>query len=116
MFSFRSIDCLIIPQPKLFSKHYHKKHGSIESRRNRNFTRGSAEPPRQRRKATRSWTPEEDAILRQVIHSSCSGDWGAVPQLVPDRNSKQCRERWLNHLVPGISKVDSPFLGRKSST
>ena len=65
---------------------------------------GSAEPPRQRRKATRSWTLEEDAILRQAIHSSSHGDWGAVSELVPDRNSKQCRERWLNHLAPGISK------------
>ena len=71
---------------------------------------GSAEPPRQRRKATRSWTPEEDAILRQAIHSSSHGDWGAVSELVPDRNSKQCRERWLNHLAPGISKVGSLFL------
>ena len=30
-FPFRSFHSLIIPQPKLFSKHYHKKHGSIES-------------------------------------------------------------------------------------
>jgi hypothetical protein len=74
------------------------------------------------------WTPDEDALLREVVleetrstggtspardeHPGKSGanlayrglNWTSVSHSVPLRNSKQCRERWLTHLSPDVTK------------
>jgi hypothetical protein len=35
--------------------------------------------------------------------------WAAIAQQLPGRIAKQCRERWHNHLDPGICKVGFPL-------
>ena len=45
------------------------------------------------------WTPEEDAYLRKLVAQY--GDvhhWTRISHLMPQRNTKQCRERWCKHL------------------
>lgn len=32
--------------------------------------------------------------------------WTEIAQRLPNRSGKQCRERWHNHLDPGIKKVN----------
>ncbi|RHY31469.1 hypothetical protein DYB32_003473 [Aphanomyces invadans] len=49
------------------------------------------------------WTPEEDAKLRTLVAEGRK-NWGQVASHIPGRTSKQCRERWCNHLDPNINK------------
>ena len=49
------------------------------------------------------WTPEEDKKLRELVAEGRK-NWGQVAGQIPGRTSKQCRERWCNHLDPNINK------------
>ena len=58
-----------------------------------------------------TWTEQEDAAIVTLVEEH--GDkklWSIISKLMSDRfgilkrSGKQCRERWYNHLCPGISK------------
>ena len=49
------------------------------------------------------WTPEEDRALIESVKIHGTKNWIAVASLVPDRNSKQCRERWTAQLDPTLN-------------
>ena len=51
-----------------------------------------------------SWTKEEDETIIQFISINGDKDWSKLAILLPGRIGKQCRERWINHLNPEISK------------
>jgi hypothetical protein len=58
----------------------------------------------------RPWTASEDALLRNAYMEVSSKNpdpipWADVAPMVPDRNSKQCRERWVHHLAPEVIKA-----------
>jgi hypothetical protein len=46
------------------------------------------------------FTPED--LLTRVVKQCGQGDWERVASLVPGRNSRQCRDRWLNYLSPDV--------------
>jgi hypothetical protein len=48
------------------------------------------------------WTSEEDQLLVQTVELHGTGDWSAVARALPQRNGKQCRERWINQLNPAL--------------
>ena len=54
------------------------------------------------------WTEEEDRMLRKLVENSGALDrnnmWVVIGSRMPERNGKQCRERWVNHLDPSIVK------------
>ena len=62
------------------------------------------------------WSQEEDNLLRFYVEKKLHkisqysyGDklrmrWGPISGKVKTRSSKQCRERWINHLSPEICK------------
>jgi hypothetical protein len=54
------------------------------------------------------WTKEEDEVLRSLVNDqqliSATIKWSVVATCLRNRNSKQCRERWLNHLNPRVRK------------
>ncbi|CAM9352119.1 unnamed protein product, partial [Discosporangium mesarthrocarpum] len=52
------------------------------------------------------WSPEEDDHLRNLVAVHGSKKWCRSAQFFPGRTAKQCRERWLNHLVPGLKSGD----------
>jgi hypothetical protein len=52
------------------------------------------------------WTDEEDTNLRQLVEIHDAKNWATIAENVPGRSSKQCRERWLNHLSPEL-KLES---------
>lgn len=59
------------------------------------------------------WTPEEDKHLQKVVDSFNEKDlplkWPYVADQVENRNGKQCRERYINHVSPTLkSDVWSP--------
>ncbi|KAF0699876.1 Aste57867_9586 [Aphanomyces stellatus] len=51
------------------------------------------------------WRPDEDDVLRQLVAEGRK-NWGQVAARIPGRTSKQCRERWYNHLDPNIIRGD----------
>ena len=57
-------------------------------------------------KARRRWTEEEDNNLRRLVASAEENDvvWRDVATKMETRNANQCRERWTNHLRPGIRR------------
>ncbi|KAJ8602089.1 hypothetical protein CTAYLR_001644 [Chrysophaeum taylorii] len=50
------------------------------------------------------WTPEEDAKVVELVKEHGAKRWSTIAAQLPGRISKQCRERWHNHLNPEISK------------
>jgi len=90
-------------------------------------TASSVLPVEARRRRERDpWVQEEDELLRSIVceQLSCDPDspetsgrirWSSVastyagrqtPAIPVVRSGKQCRERWVNHLAPGLSKDD----------
>ena len=65
-----------------------------------------------RQEKRHSWSPEEDANLKELVMQEGPRHWSAIAvQLnaavhegLPVRKGKQCRERWLGHLSPSIHK------------
>jgi hypothetical protein len=51
------------------------------------------------------FTPEEDQIILDYVEKYGPKNWPALSDILVQRSPKQCRERWLNHLSPGISSV-----------
>ncbi|RLN37195.1 hypothetical protein BBJ28_00011971, partial [Nothophytophthora sp. Chile5] len=47
------------------------------------------------------WRPDEDDLLKELVAEGRK-NWGQVATRIPGRTSKQCRERWYNHLDPSI--------------
>ncbi|AQK84933.1 transcription factor MYB3R-4 isoform X1 [Zea mays] len=50
------------------------------------------------------WSKEEDEIITQMVNKLGPKKWSTIAQALPGRIGKQCRERWHNHLNPGINK------------
>lgn len=50
------------------------------------------------------WRPAEDAKLRKLVQTHGDKNWAVIADELTGREPKQCRERWINHLAPGISK------------
>ena len=51
----------------------------------------------------RNWTKEEDSQLR-ALHKEYGNNWKIYNGKINERVSKQCRDRWINYLAPGIKK------------
>ena len=50
------------------------------------------------------WTEEEDQLLREKVNEEFTGsNWTAIAKGT-GKSSKQCRQRWYNHLDPSIKK------------
>ncbi|KAL9602709.1 MAG: hypothetical protein Q9219_001699 [cf. Caloplaca sp. 3 TL-2023] len=56
----------------------------------------------------RSWTAEEDALLRRVVTRALVQSrpllWRELAKSVPGRSNKDCRRRWWNTLAEGTAK------------
>ncbi|KAL8152706.1 hypothetical protein V2J09_010466 [Rumex salicifolius] len=50
------------------------------------------------------WTQEEDENIVQLVAKYGPTKWSVIAKSLPGRIGKQCRERWHNHLNPGIKK------------
>merc|ERR1719181_1258514 len=54
------------------------------------------------------WTSAEDVKLVQLVKElaveGAVKSWGEVASNITGRTSKQCRERWFNHLDPSIKR------------
>jgi hypothetical protein len=52
----------------------------------------------------RKWNDEEDDTLRTLVEAHGSDNWRLISQVMNGRDSKQCRERYMNHLDPNVKK------------
>ena len=52
----------------------------------------------------RPWTQAEDSMIRELVLEFGAKNWTMIAKHVPNRQGKQCRERWFNHLNPTINK------------
>ncbi|KAL1210302.1 Transcription factor MYB3R-1 [Cardamine amara subsp. amara] len=50
------------------------------------------------------WSKEEDSTIIALVEKHGPKKWSTISQHLPGRIGKQCRERWHNHLNPGINK------------
>lgn len=57
-----------------------------------------------KKRVVRKWTPEEDALMMQLVQEHGVRHWGLIGSKLNGRTGKQCRERWHNQLDPNISK------------
>ena len=55
------------------------------------------------------WQPEEDRILLQGIQTFGCGKWTKIAKLLPGRNPKQCRERYIGQLDPSLNHNEWSF-------
>eukprot|EP00657_Telonema_sp_P-1_P009640 TRINITY_DN387_c0_g1_i8.p1 TRINITY_DN387_c0_g1~~TRINITY_DN387_c0_g1_i8.p1 ORF type:complete len:291 (-),score=46.77 TRINITY_DN387_c0_g1_i8:390-1262(-) len=67
-------------------------------------TSDDEEPNSPKGGSKRQWSPEEDQIVRQHVTEQGPRKWSKIAANLPGRIGKQCRERWHNHLNPGIRK------------
>jgi hypothetical protein len=49
------------------------------------------------------FTPQEDFRLCHLVRDHGANNWRLIAQYMPGRNSRQCRERWLNYLNPELN-------------
>ena len=50
------------------------------------------------------FTDEEDILLVKLIQQYGTNDWKKISNHIPNRNSRQCKERWCNFLCPQLNK------------
>ncbi|OHS97696.1 hypothetical protein TRFO_36070 [Tritrichomonas foetus] len=48
---------------------------------------------------------DEDMKLRSLVAQFGENNWPQVAANMPNRNTRQCKERWCNYLAPGIRKT-----------
>lgn len=51
------------------------------------------------------FTQEEDQMIIDYVARNGPRGWPRITQILPHRSSKQCRERWFNHLDPNVKKM-----------
>jgi hypothetical protein len=49
------------------------------------------------------FTEAEDDRLCRIVSGLGTDDWHAIARLMPGRNPRQCRDRWLNYLSPEVT-------------
>lgn len=50
------------------------------------------------------WTRDEDKQILTLVKDHGAKKWSSIASRIDGRSGKQCRERWHNHLNPGINK------------
>lgn len=53
------------------------------------------------------WSPEEDAILTNLVSKCGPRNWSLLARGIPGRTGKSCRLRWCNQLDPSVKR--KPF-------
>jgi hypothetical protein len=58
-----------------------------------------------RRKRRYSFTPDEDDRLRELVSKYGTEDWSRIASKMRKRETRQCRERWINYLAPNVVRT-----------
>jgi len=79
----------------------HEDDYSIENEFDDEF---NTSPNSKKSQERRKWEPQEDAQLMRLIKKWGTKNWRVLANHMKGRLPKQCRERWINHLDPHITK------------
>jgi hypothetical protein len=55
------------------------------------------------------FTSDEDARLRMLVERFGTKDWSAIAREMPNRDARQCRERWTNYANPALIHLPWTF-------
>ena len=58
-------------------------------------------------KKRRSFSIQEDCYLAQAVQKYGEKNWDKVATMVPTRNARQCKERWMSYLSPSL--INGPW-------
>ena len=50
------------------------------------------------------FTPSEDAALQSLVKVHGTSDWKLIAEHMPNRSSRQCRERWKYYIAPSLQQ------------
>jgi hypothetical protein len=50
----------------------------------------------------RVFTPQEDAMLAELVAEHPAGSWMDIAAVLPGRSARECRERWNEYLNPDL--------------
>ena len=53
----------------------------------------------QKKKVMHPWEPSEDSLLLAAIEKYGESNWAEIAECIPNRNRKQCKERYINNLM-----------------
>lgn len=59
-------------------------------------------PPHKAPASRHPFQPPEDALLIQILSGTEFANWESIAQQFTGRTARQCRERWINYLCPGV--------------
>ncbi|OHS95821.1 hypothetical protein TRFO_38024 [Tritrichomonas foetus] len=51
------------------------------------------------------FSQDEDDLLRKLVNEHGATNWRFIAENIPGRSARQCRDRWKNYLMPGISNA-----------
>ncbi|KAL2940422.1 Transcription factor MYB1 [Bienertia sinuspersici] len=77
-------------------------------------TDGTTVTPSSTSRVRGPWSPEEDAILSELVSKFGARNWSLIARGIPGRSGKSCRLRWCNQLDPGVKR--KPFTDNNCST
>lgn len=60
------------------------------------------------------WSPDEDELLRRLVHNFGPRNWSLISKSIPGRSGKSCRLRWCNQLSPEVEH--RPFTPHEDDT
>ncbi|XP_022746412.1 transcription factor MYB1-like [Durio zibethinus] len=60
------------------------------------------------------WSPEEDAILIELVSKFGARNWSLIARGIAGRSGKSCRLRWCNQLDPAVKR--KPFTDEEDQT
>ncbi|EJK57515.1 hypothetical protein THAOC_22431 [Thalassiosira oceanica] len=84
--------------------HYARTPGQCMRRYSR--LRGAAKGGVEKAGASKApWNEDEDRLIREHVKAHGTKKWSHLAASLPGRIGKQCRERYVNHLDPTISKA-----------
>lgn len=62
---------------------------------------------RKKKKTNERFTAKEDSTLSALVYRFGTKNWDKIASFMPQRNARQCKERWTQYLSPDINK--QPF-------
>lgn len=55
------------------------------------------------RKDRKFFTAKEDEVLKMIVWKYGARNWTMISSMLPGKTARQCRDRYMNYLAPGIT-------------
>ena len=68
------------------------------------FRRTASSSNKKKEHPREPFSPEEDIRLVQLVQFYGIDNWGTISKHMVNRSARQCKDRWINFLSPGLNK------------